>query len=125
MGKRERFSDDTLLAALIGTVGEAAARDLQSYLAFNDQLPSRELILTSPATAPIPESVGAIITLLFNLERVVDKDTIDPIMTYVNRMDAEHQAMFCITLARSPSKQTIAFRNKSFTTWAQTNQDIL
>jgi hypothetical protein len=125
MGKRERFSDDTLLAALIGTVGEAAARDLQSYLAFNDQLPSRELILTSPSTAPIPESVGAIITLLFNLERVVDKDTIDPIMTYVNRMDAEHQAMFCITLARSPSKQTIAFRNKSFTTWAQTNQDIL
>lgn len=118
-------TENVLLAALIGTVGEAAARDLQSYIAFQDQLPSREIILKSPDTAPIPTSAGAIITLLFNLERAVDNETITPIMKYINRLDAEHQAIFCITLARSKTKQTVAFRSPAFTTWAAENADIL
>lgn len=119
------MTPNVLLAALIGTVGEAAARDLESYLVFQDQLPSREIILKSPATAPIPASAGAIITLLFNLERAVDADTIGPIMEYISRMEAEHQAVFCVTLARSKTKQSIAFRSKEFTKWAADNADIL
>lgn len=119
------MTENVLLAALIGTVGEAAARDLQAYIAFQDQLPSRELILKSPETAPIPASAGAIITLLFNLERAVDTDTLTPIMKYINRLDAEHQAIFCVTLARSKTKQSIAFKSAAFTQWAAANADIL
>lgn len=123
--QREKFSENTLLAALIGTIGEPAARDMQHYIAFQDELPSRELILKAPDTAPVPTSVGAIITLLFNLERAVDADTMTPIMKYVSRMEAEHQAVFCTALARNKVKQTIAFRNSAFTKWAAENADIL
>lgn len=119
------MTPNVLLSALIGTGGEAAARDLESYIVFQDQLPSRELIIKSPATAPIPTSAGAIITLLFNLERAVDNDTITPIMEYVSRMETEYQAIFCVTLARSKSKQAVAFRSKAFRDWATLNADIL
>lgn len=123
--QREKFNENTLLAALIGTIGEPAARDMQHYIVFQDQLPSRELILKSPDTAPIPTSAGAIITLLFNLERAVDADTMSPIMKYVCRLESEPQAVFCTALARNKIKQTIAFRNSAFTKWAAENADIL
>lgn len=123
--QREKFTENMLLSGLIGTIGEPAARDMQHYIAFQDELPSRELILKAPDTAPIPQSVGAIITLLFNLERAVDTDTMTPIMKYVSRMEAEHQAVFCTSLARSKTKQIVAFRNANFTAWAASNADIL
>ena len=123
--QREKFNENTLLAALIGTFGEPAARDIHHFIVFQDELPSRELILKSPDTAPIPTSAGAIITLLFNLERAVDADTMTPIMKYVSRMEAEPQAVFCTALARNKVKQTIAFRNSAFTKWAAENADIL
>jgi hypothetical protein len=123
--QREKFTENMLLAGLIGTIGEPAARDMQHFIAFQDELPARELILKAPDTAPVPTSVGAIITLLFNLERAVEADTISAIMKYVSRMEAEHQAVFCTSLARSKTKQTIAFRNGDFTKWAAENADIL
>ena len=123
--KRDKVSLNALTAALIGTVGGAAAHDIESYIAFQDDIPPREVILKSPLTAPIPTSVGAIITLLFNLERAVEASTITPIMQYVKRLDIEPQSMFCITLGRSETKQHIAFSNAEFTAWAQENQDIL
>ena len=123
--QREKFSENTLLAALIGTFGEPAARDIHHFIVFQDELPSRELILKAPDTAPIPTSAGAIITLLFNLERAVDAETMTPIMKYVSRMEAEPQAVFCTALARNKVKQTIAFRNSAFTKWAAENADIL
>jgi hypothetical protein len=125
MWKRGDISKNALTCALTGTVGDAASNDISSFLDFQDEIPTREAILKSPATTPIPASAGAIITLLFNLERVVDEDTLSPIMKYVERLDAEHQAVFCVSLARSKSKQKIAFTNKAFTTWARENNDIL
>lgn len=125
MWQRDKISTNALTCSLIGTVGDAAARDLESFLAYQDEIPTREVILKSPTTAPIPTSAGATITLLFNLERAVDDETITPIMKYVERLDAEHQAVFCVSLARSKTKQKVAFRNKAFTDWARENQDIL
>ena len=123
--KRDKITQNTLAAALIGTIGEAGARDIESFIAFQDEIPTRDSIIKTPDTATVPSSTGAIITLLFNLERAVDAETITPIMKYVTRLEAEHQAVFCTTLARSKSKQKIAFTNKAFTDWARENNDIL
>ena len=123
--KRDRISQNTLDCALLGTIGAAGANDIAAFLAFQDEIPTRESIIKTPESATIPSSTGAIITLLFNLERATDAETITPIMKYVTRLEAEHQAVFCTTLARSKSKQKIAFTNKAFTDWARENQDIL
>ena len=122
---KDKINLNTLTCALVGTIGNAGANDIASFLAYQDEIPTRDSIIKTPETATIPGSVGAIITLLFNLERAVDGDTLAPIMKYVGRLDAEHQAVFCTTLARSKSKQKIAFTSKAFTDWARENQDIL
>lgn len=122
---RSGFSRDALIAALTGTVGEPAARSLINFIEFQDQLPSREIILKSPDTAPIPDSSGAVITLVFNLLSIVERDTITPIMKYVRRLPAEQQGVFCVNLAKHKTKSSIAFTNAEFTRWAQDNQDIL
>lgn len=122
---KDKISHNALTCALVGTIGSAGANDIASFLAYQDEIPTRESIINTPESAAIPSSVGAIVTLLFNLERAVDAETITPIMKYVGRLEAEHQAVFCTTLARSKSKQPIAFRNKAFTDWARDNQDIL
>jgi hypothetical protein len=125
MHEREKITPNALTCALVGTVGNAGANDIMSFLAYQDEIPTRTSIIDTPDTATIPGSVGAIVTLLFNLERAVDSETITPIMKYIGRLEAEHQAVFCTTLARSKSKQKIAFTNKAFTDWARENQDIL
>lgn len=122
---RDKISQNALACSLIGTIGEAGARDIESYLAFQDEIPTRESIINSPETAAVPASTGAMVTLLFNLEHATTEETINPIMKYVNRLDAEYQAVFCTTLARSRTKQKFAFNNKSFTDWVRENQDIL
>jgi hypothetical protein len=120
-----KISQNALTCALVGTVGTAGANDIASYLAYQDEIPTRESITSNPDSATIPVSTGALITLLFNLERAVDAETITPIMKYVKRLEEEYQAVFCTALARSKSKQKIAFTNKAFTDWARENQDIL
>lgn len=125
MWGREKISQNALVCALVGTIGTVGANDIASFLAYQDEIPTRESIISTPETANIPTSVGATITLLFNLERAVDGDTLSPIMKYVRRLEEEHQAVFCTALARSKSKQKFAFTNKAFTDWARDNQDIL
>ena len=125
MWGREKISQNALVCALVGTIGTVGANDIASFLAFQDEIPTRESIISSPESANIPTSAGATITLLFNLERAVDSETITPIMKYIRRLEEEPQAVFCTALARSKSKQKIAFTNKAFTDWARDNQDIL
>jgi hypothetical protein len=125
MWGRDKISTNALTCALVGTVGSAGANDIASFLAYQDEIPTRESIINTPESATIPASTGAVVTLLFNLERAVDSETITPIMKYVSRLEEEYQAVFCTSLARSKSKQKIAFTNKAFTDWARDNQDIL
>ena len=125
MWGRAKITPNTLTCALVGTVGTAGANDIASFLTYQDEIPTRESITSNPDTAMIPASTGALVTLLFNLERAVDAETITPIMKYVKRLEEEYQAVFCPALARSKSKQKIAFTNKAFTVWARENQDIL
>lgn len=53
--RRDMFDTDTLIAALSGTIGEAAARDMQAFVEFQDQLPSHDEIAKDPMGVKVPE----------------------------------------------------------------------
>jgi hypothetical protein len=55
----------------------------------------------------------------------ITKDNIAPFMEYLERFDAEWQAVFAINIAKTPSKQAIAFSSKKFADWVAKNQDLL
>ena len=122
--QREQFDSDTLIAALRGTIGESGARDMEAFIAYQDELPTRETVIANPMGAPLPTSAGATVVLVFGLIASTTKDNMTQFMQYVGRLESEWQAVFGINLARS-NKQGVAFSNKAFTNWARENQDIL
>jgi hypothetical protein len=116
---------DAVIAALTGALGEAGARDMQAYIEFADQLPTWETIIDSPQTTNVPSKPGACAITVFSAISRVDKDNINPFMKYLERFDAEWQAVFAINIAKTPGKQAIAFSSKSFADWVAKNQDLL
>lgn len=110
-----------LLPALAGTVGEAAARDMEALVNLADQLPLFENIVKDPSKTKVPTSVGALFILSFMLAARVSADTLDPVMEYADRVSNESfeaHALFITSLATNKSKVSMACKNKRFTSAA-------
>lgn len=122
---RNQVDSDTLIAAMSGAVGEAASRDIQAYVEYQDQLPLWDNIIKNPKTANVPESAGACAVLVFGAIAKIDKTNIGPFMQYLERFEPEWQACFAINVAKSPSKQAIAFSSTAFADWVSKNEDLL
>lgn len=125
VAKRDQFNSDALIAGLKGTIGEAAARDMEAFLAYQDQLPTWDNIISAPKTATVPTTAGACAVLVFGAISKVTKETISPFMQYLERFEAEWQATFCISISKHPTKQTVALGSPQFIKWCSDNQDIL
>ncbi len=123
--QREHYDHHSLHAALAGTVGDAAASSIASFIAHQDSLPAWKDIVGKPSTTPIPKEQGALAVLVFAAMERVDKTTLTPFLEYIKRADEEWQCIFCLALARSQSKQSMAFSCKAFADWATKNADLL
>ena len=122
---RDKIDSDTLIAAMTGAVGESASRDIQAYVEYQDQLPTWDAIIKNPKTADVPTSAGACAVLVFGAISKISKDTMTPFMNYLERFEPEWQACFAINVAKSPSKQSIAFSSTAFADWVAKNEDLL
>jgi hypothetical protein len=122
---REAYSANALTVALAGCVGEAAAKSIEAFVAFQDELPPRETILRDPKNAQLPTSPGACAVMVFSAISALDKNNATPLMTYIQRMDPVWQSCFAINAARDKTKQSIVFANKTFADWLRENQDLL
>jgi len=126
-GRDQIFADDSqlLIASLAGTVGESAARGIEAFIQYSDQLPSWEAIISDPKRTQVPVDPGACAVLVYGAPFKVTKDTMTPFMEYVQRLDPQWQAVFCISMAKDRVKQSIAFGCKAFANWVSKNEDIL
>ena len=122
---RHMFDTDTLIASMSGAIGESGARDMQAFIDYSDQLESWETILKAPKTAKIPTSAGASAIMVFGAISKMTKEAINPFMEYLERFSPEWQACFAINIAKTPSKQAIAFSSGKFADWVQKNEDLL
>ena len=114
VAKRDRLGA-ALLPALAGTIGEAAARDLEALVHLADQIPTFEAVTKSPATAKLPDGAGGFFLMAFMLSGRVTAETLDAVITYVERWTSfEAQALFISVLASGP-KVTFAVRNAKTT----------
>jgi len=107
-----------LIPALSGTVGEAAARDMEALVNLADQLPSFDSILKDPLKAKLPSGAGAMFIMAFMLAGRVNGDNIPQVMTYASRMSTESfeaHALFVTTVASNKDKIIMACKNQSFT----------
>jgi energy-coupling factor transporter ATP-binding protein EcfA2 len=116
---------DSTIAALKGCIGEAAARDMQAFVDYQDQLPTWDAIQKDPDTTAVPTSAGACAVLVFGAISKVDRQSINPFMKYLERFEPEWQACFAIQISKNPTKQAVAFASPSFAKWVAQNEDIL
>lgn len=123
--QRDKNDTDATIAALKGAIGEAAARDMEAFIAYQDQLPSWESITNNPTNAAVPTSAGACAVLVFGAIAKIDKQTMTPFMKYLDRFESEWQAAFAINVAKNPTKQSVAFSCAAFADWVQANEDLL
>ena len=109
---------DALLPALIGTVGEAAARDLEAMVHLGDTLPTWGAIVADPSTARLPLDVAAMFMTAFMVAGRVESGTMDTAMQYMNRIkgvSVEAWALFLTSIAKNSKKLVFAVRNREFT----------
>ena len=106
---------DALLPALIGTVGEAAARDMEALVHLADRLPSTEQIVADPTRCRLPEGAAAQFFLAFKLSRQAAPTNLEALMTYVKRWPSqEAQVLFVTEIASSTDKVGMAMRVNGF-----------
>jgi len=131
-------------AALQGTIGVSAARDLMAQLDLGQQLPTPAEIRANPAYATVPQSAPAQIMCVINALKWVpgDMDKIDADVrtdldawfTYMVRLPKEAQAMFVETvnsagkrakeagkMNQSVKLMNIMVTHKLFQKWATEN----
>jgi hypothetical protein len=105
-----------LLPALIGTVGEAAARDMEAMVNLADQIPTYDAIIKDPAKCKLPTGVGGFFLMAFMLAGRVKQDTLSAVLEYVERWDSfEASTLFVTTLATNSQKVGWACGNRDFT----------
>jgi len=119
---RDGLDDQTVTAALMGTIGERGAMDLMAFVKLADQLPSAESIKQDPKNAKVPNSAAGICMVVYRTLASLEKDWVDPWMDYLVRLDKEAQGMFANGV-RAPkyAKQSLVMTNKKFTEWAMNN----
>ena len=122
---REAFDDQTLTAALMGTIGDRGAMDLMSFVKLADQLPSLQSVKDDPKNAKVPDSAAAICMVVYRTLAALEKDWLNAWMDYLPRLDTEAQALFANGV-RAPkySKQAMVMQNKKFTEWAMKNSHL-
>lgn len=112
--------DDITFAAIAGNIGERAAADLVAYVHLADKLARWTQIVNEPATANVPKDPAALWMQAYKCVMAVEKDTLDAVMIYVQRMAMEMQAYFATSLMRTQKAVWVA-RNPNFTAWTTKN----
>ena len=96
------LDDDTLEAALNGTVGATTAEALSSFIRFGREICEYSRVIKTPDTAPLSDNPTAQLIQVFQfVTRVADRTEAEAIVKYVWRMRAEMQSIFCNTVATS------------------------
>lgn len=123
--QRDVLDEQTLTAALIGTLGDRAALDLVNYVKMVDQLPSMESIKKDPMTAKLPDSAAVKALVVFRTLTNIEADWLDAWMDYMGRLDPEAQGMFANGVrSEKYSKRGVVMKNKKFAKWCIDNNHM-
>ena len=110
---------EALRPLLVGTIGEAAAAQMDAFVLMADALPRTAAIEADPAKCKLPDGVGAYFLCAMMLASRANETNLDAYVTYVKRWEStsfEAMTLFARTVASSPSKIKFAAKNRAFVT---------
>jgi len=99
---RGLFDEDTLTAALTGTVGQVVTADLMSMVRYKSSLVKYEDVIADPEHAKLSDNPNAQLVQVFQfVTNVADRTEAEALTTYVERMRGEFQLLFCNQVSES------------------------
>jgi hypothetical protein len=114
--KHRHILGDAMLPALIGTIGEPAARLLEAAIALDDQLTPLPVIERDPLNAPLPKDVSGYFMMAFRLVARSTETNLAALCKYTERWQSfEAQHLFTVRMCASPSKLKFLTRCREFT----------
>lgn len=124
--EQHKFGYAALTSALCGTLGASGGESMMAFLRHHDELPPWEDIIKHPTTTRVPNDPGALAVLTFGaVERVKSREELEAFGRYIQRVDEEWQAIFCLATAKHPAKQPFLMSSKQFAEWVVKNADLL
>lgn len=122
-GPGNPLPDDRLFAEeAAGHMGHAEAQLLIAHIQLEQKLPSFEKIVANPTGVPVPEGFGPQLLVVFNCGHRVSKETIEPVLRYINRFDKEQAIPFCRTALKREPMLIIA---PAFAAWSRENASVI
>ena len=119
---RANMDDQTLTAALIGTIGYSAATALMTFIRLADQLPTLDSIKQSPDSAMIPTAGPARCMVITRMLSDIDSKCVDAYVTYLNRLDQDEKGLFAhaVRNPKNPNRSMIS-KNANWTKFCAEN----
>ena len=120
LSNRHLMDRQTLIAALIGTIGEAAAMDMATFIDMADKLPTLDSIKNNPESALIPSNAAAVCMVVYRVLGCIEREWVDAWHIYLQRLPSEAQAMFVNGVRSSKyndRRRAVVMNSPSFTQW--------
>lgn len=125
VSRRHKLGDTATIAALAGTIGASAAKDMQAFLSVADKLPSMHDLVTKPLKVKLPtDDPSAMLILLYGCAMRVTQSELLPLLKAIDRMPKEYQLIFMRSLLSQSSKQWAA-GVPEVTKWHIDNKDLM
>lgn len=123
--RKAQMTDNALMCAMAGTIGEAAAKSLAAFVALESKLTRFADIIKQPETIAVPDDVSALIMMMFEaVDMVKTQDELVAYMTFVDRVpQAEVQSVFFTMMMRTKPK--LARYNAAINKWAADNHYLM
>jgi hypothetical protein len=116
---RPMVDDETTLAFVAGTIGDAATSLIQQFIHMEKDIIQPETILADPEGAPLPQNpICAMITLFKTPPAIKTQDDLCKMVTYIQRIPNEMlQSSWALLIMRDPKTDRMAHRNEYFNKW--------
>jgi hypothetical protein len=122
------IDEQSLLAGLMGTIGASSAADLMIWYKMSQQMPSVASIKADPMSAKVPSSSAVRCMIITKVLGMVDREFIDPWMTYLGRLPTEEQALFAngvVAKTYDTTRQQIVMTSPGYRDWAMANNYLM
>jgi hypothetical protein len=111
---------------LCGTIGEAAASSLYSFVLLEKEIFSTAMVVNDPHNTPIPTKTAALFIMMFNaIDDLLTQDDLNKFMQYVQRVGhREVEAIFFTMLVQTKKTMKLAKHNTTVMAWAASNVEL-
>ena len=115
-------TDDDAVEMAAAGIGQAAAAQLFATIRLDAELPKIETILGNPSAAKLPSAPDAQMLTVYKLAQLADDKTLEPFITYVERLPAD----FSVTFAKALCTRNPMFVAKPpMLAWSKRNSALM